>query len=409
MREASQKTEYEKARLVRDKIQAIERITEKQDAVLLGINQDIDVIGYHTHGNEMQWVVLFVRAGFLIGRRAERIALPYDPEETMRSFLEQFYMVSLIPDEVWVPEEFADREILQEMLSEKAGKRVRVIVKRGEKAMRLLGMAQENAKLIYEEHAKRVPLSGAVELQKVLGLPDAPQAIEGIDVSNFQGLAPAIALVHFADERPLKSRYRLYYPKTVEGQNDFAMIYETVLRRVQSEDNPPPDLFVIDGGKGQLASAVKALQEMKSDIPVCALAKSRTQSAFTRKEIEKSEERIFIPNRKNPILLKEGNPALRLLQQVRDEAHRFSVKMHRARRDKWSREGSPLRAVSGIGEKSKEKLLRHFGRLEEILKASEADLVAAGMTRTQARKIRESLALVQGDSRDGEGLVREEE
>ncbi len=388
METASEKQEYEKAKIARDKIYSLQSLTEKQDAVLTNSQKDVDIVGKFESGDDIQWAVLFVRAGFLIGRRSDKTTVPAgDGEEALRSFLEQFYSVSLMPDEIWVMDDFAGREDLAAMFSAQASKQVNIHVKRGEKGMRLLGMAAENAKLIYQD-AKRMKTDNATEqLQEVLGLVDAPHTIEGIDVSNLQGENPAVALVHFADERPLKSRYRLYYPKTIEGQNDFGMIQEVVHRRFSKlGENPPPDLLLIDGGKGQLNAALKALADLGQEIPILALAKSHVDRAFTRKEISKSEERIFLPNRKNPVILKENNPALRLLQQVRDEAHRFSVKSHRRRRDKAAIQ-SPLDAVEGVGPKVKEKLLKTFGDIETIAASTVEEIAAAGISRATAERL----------------------
>ncbi len=386
MKSLSESLEYERARTVRDKILAIERLMEKQNAVLVDKLKDIDVVGSFVGEHEIQWVVLFIRGGFLTGRRAERVKIPLDPSETVSAFLEQFYSISLIPDEIWLMDDFPERPTLQTLFTQQTGRTVQVSVKRGEKPLRLLGMAHENARLLFLE-GKRKPASASDELQEVLGLAEAPHSIEGIDVSNFQGQQPAVALVHFADERALKSRYRLYYPKTVEGANDFAMIHETVLRRFSKSDPPPPDLLLIDGGKGQLAAAVKALQACGVSVPVCSLAKARTESAFTRKEIQRSEERIFVPNRKNPIVLREGNPALALLQRVRDEAHRFSVASHRRRRTRWAESGSPLEAIEGVGEKTKTKLLRSYGSLENIAARGFEGLVKDGFSPNVASKV----------------------
>jgi excinuclease ABC subunit C len=331
MNSYSQKTEYEKAKSVRDKIFALEKLNEEQNAVLTDNLKDLDVLGSYSDGEHIQWVVLFIRGGLLVGRRTEKTPTAVVSEDDLtRTFLEQFYTSSLIPNEVWVMNDFADRETLQTYLSKIAEKPVKILVKRGEKALRLFGMAQENAKLLLQENEKAV--SKSEHLKEVLSLPELPHTIEGIDVSNLQGTNPAVALVCFMDEKPNKNRYRIYYPKTVEGQDDFAMIYEIMRRRFEKKDPPWPDMIMIDGGIGQLSSAKRALDELKITIPICSLAKSRTVSSFTRKEITKSEERIFIPNRKNPIILREGSPALQLLQQVRDEAHRFSKKSHRVRR-----------------------------------------------------------------------------
>ncbi len=392
MQEASDKLEFEHAKSLRDKIIAVEKITEKQGAILTEKQEDIDIMGIYPGEGELSIAVLFIRSGLLLGRRIEKAPLTLDSvDETIRTFLEQFYTVSLIPSEVWLAESFADRESVEEFLTHRAKHRVKVKVPKTEKPLRLLEMAYENAKLTYQSDTKKSQKSASEELQEVLGLPEIAHSIEGIDCSNIQGTNPAVALVHFSDERPLKSHYRIYYPKTVEGANDFAMIYEAVLRRLSKPDHPPPELFLIDGGKGQLQSALKAINELKINIPVCSLAKSRTESAFTRKEIEKSEERIFVPNRKNPIILKEGNPALRLLQQIRDEAHRFSVKSHQTRRKNKMMNDCLILEIRGIGPKTRRGLLKHFGSLEALSNASILDLKKLGIKPKVAEPLLEKL------------------
>jgi excinuclease ABC subunit C len=387
MRAASDAMAYERAKIARDKIQAIERLTMQQDAVDAGSAKDIDVVGRFVAGDDIQWVILFLRGGFLTGRRTVKTAVPVENvDDATRSFLEQFYLDSVPPDEIWLAEDFADRVSFAELLSMRAGRNVRVKVPREERALRLLGMAQENARLLFAEWKRKLAASASAQLKEVLRLPDEPHLIEGIDVSNFQGAQPAVAVVHFADERPLKSQYRSYHPKTVQGQDDFAMIHEVVKRRYGKPGAILPDLLLIDGGKGQLAAAVRALEEIGIELPVCSLAKSRTESGFTRKEVEKSEERIFVPNRKNPIVLKEGHPALRLLQQVRDEAHRFSVKMHRLRRESHAK-GSWLDAVTGIGPKTKDKLLANFPTPDDLRAAPLEALAALGIAPSVAENL----------------------
>ncbi len=390
MVEASEKTAYELAKNIRDKIHAISRLSERQDAILLDHQQDIDVIGFYETESEVQWAVLFLRGGHLIGRRMEKTPIPIGPEDKVEQFLTQFYDISLIPEEIWVAEEFENRAELQELLSLKAGRKVSLRVRRQEAAMRLLGMAKENARLIYYDNLEKAPKSASLELQNVLGLAEPPQTIEGIDVSNFQGTSPAVALVHFADEAPLKSRYRVYHPRTVEGQDDFAMIHEIVTRRFSKPEPPFPDLLLIDGGKGQLAAAVRALEEVGVSIPVCSLAKERTKSAFTRKELKKVEDRIFIPNRKNPILLKANDPALNLLQRVRDEAHRFSVKNHQIRRTKHSLTSS-WDTMEGVGGKSKQLLIQKFSQWEKLVAASLEEILGSGVQPQVARKVYDQL------------------
>lgn len=389
MDEASSAMEYEKARIVRDKLYALEKITAKQDMVLGERKKDIDVLGAYVGENEVQWILLFIRGGYLTGRRAFRVSLGVDSvEEALPSFLQQVYSKALVPDEIWVASDFPDRAALQAVLEKGAEKRVLIRVGRNEKSLRLLGMAQENAKLLYLDSRKDRPQSAGEALSAALDLAEPPFTVEGIDISNLQADAPVGSLVHFEDGVPVKSRYRLYYPKTVEGQNDFAMIREVVLRRFRDAENPRPDLLLIDGGKGQLGAALSALKELEIDQPICSLAKARTESAFTRKEVSRSDERIFLPGRKNPVVLRQGDPALALLARVRDEAHRFGVKNHRRRRDKNSLEGSPLQALRGIGPKTKERLLKEFGTLEAVLAASDDALRALGLTRPQIEAVR---------------------
>jgi excinuclease ABC subunit C len=176
------------------------------------------------------------------------------------------------------------------------------------------------------------------------------------------------------------------------------MIHEVVKRRYGKPGAILPDLLLIDGGKGQLAAAVRALEEIGVELPICSLAKSRTESGFTRKEVEKTEERIFVPNRKNPIVLKEGHPALRLLQQVRDEAHRFSVKMHRLRRESHAK-GSWLDDVTGIGPKTKDKLLANFPTPDDLRAAPLESLAALGIAPSVAENLLRELS--GGDDDEG--------
>ncbi len=392
MKEASDKQEYEKARIYRDKIAALSKISARQDAVLTERMQDIDVLGAHETGEGeekyIQWVILYIRAGFLTGRKAYRVKLGLEGKsEATGTFLQQVYSKNLVPDEVWVAEDFSDRKTLEIWLNEIAQKKVLVRVGRTEKILRLLGMAQENAKLIAKEHDNKKEANAGQALREVLDLPEPPVTVEGIDISNLQDESPVGSLVHFEDGVPIKSRYRTYHPKTVDTQNDFAMIHEVVTRRLSDKENPRPDLLMIDGGKGQLAAAAKAMEDLQISVPLCSLAKARTESAFTRKDIRKSEERIFVPGRKNPINLPESHPAMRLLVQLRDEAHRFGIKSHRNRRDKKMLEGSPLLQIEGIGKKTRDRLLKAFPDNAALEAASLEQLIVAGLNHTQAENV----------------------
>jgi len=287
-----------------------------------------------------------------------------------------------------VSDDFPDRVAVESWLSDRAKKPVKIRVRRNERAIRLLAIAYENAKLLFNQKERKP--NGVSALQQVLSLPQPPISIEGLDVSNLGDSAPAVSLVHFEEGEPVRGNYRLYYPKTVSGQDDFAMIFEVVERRLRDSSKPLPELLVIDGGVGQLNAAVKAREKVAAPVALCSIAKAKTERHFAKAHVERSQERIFVPNRKNPIILREGDPALRLLQRVRDEAHRFAVKSHRRRRAKLTLT-SLLEEIPSVGEKTKHRLLTSFGDLDRIRSASIEELIAVGLTLTQADNLQRAL------------------
>lgn len=248
------------------------------------------------------------------------------------------------PSEVLLPvapENLADLETLERSL----GLKIRV----AENAVdeKVLGVAHQNARYAVEQHARRTAGHGIAALEEVqekLGLPRLPHRIECYDISNIHGQDSVASRVVFIDGAPDKNLYRRYKIRTVEGSNDFAMMKEVLGRRFEAmsspdsaEGNEMPDLVVVDGGKGQLSQAVTILEELHvQGVAVVGLAKARTESDFRAKEVKSSLERIFIPNRKNPVNLLPHQPAYKLLTHVRDEAHRFAVSYHRLLRSKRS-------------------------------------------------------------------------
>jgi excinuclease ABC subunit C len=232
------------------------------------------------------------------------------------------------------------------------------------------------------------------ELQRRLGLRNAPKRIECFDISNFQGRLMVGSKVSFDEGQADKSRYRRYRVRTVEGQDDFASLYEVLKRRFARglAENDLPDLLVIDGGKGQLGVAVAVLDELDiHGVDVASLAKDRVASDVRGTEIRRSEERVFLPLRKNPVILPRNSNALFLLQRVRDEAHRFAITFHRELRNR-ERLRSTLDDVPGIGPERRRRLLRHFGSARRLADATPEEIATVpGINATLAAAVAERL------------------
>ncbi|MCA9420010.1 MAG: excinuclease ABC subunit UvrC, partial [Nitrospira sp.] len=289
----------------------------------------------------------FVRGGLLIGRRDFfwSDAHGVSDEELVRSTLEQFYAKSVVPPkEILLPVGFDDQPLLQRWLSEKKEEAVRVLVPERGPKYQLLQLAQENAAVALKEHLRvQTESSEAVEeLQALLGLPQIPARIECFDISNTMGTHSVASMVVWEQGRMKKSDYRRFRIKTVEGANDFASMHEVVKRRYggslatkPGKSLPEPDLVVIDGGAGQLGAAMEAMAAVGlSRVFICGLAKAKGDK----------EERIFLPGQKTPIILPVKSPATRLVQTIRDEAHRFAITFHRKLRGEAMIPIHPLRS-----------------------------------------------------------------
>jgi excinuclease ABC subunit C len=285
-----------------------------------------------------------------------------------------------IPDEVLVPVDLEDAEVRASYLSDLKQKSVNVFrPQRGDK-VRLCEMAAENARQSFaarrDTEDKRSRM--VAELQKSLGLRSAPKRIECFDISNLQGRQIVGSMVVFDEGEPDKNRYRRYRVKSVPGQDDFASLYEVLKRRYTRalEEKAFPDLLVIDGGKGQLGVASAVLSELGiDDLDLVSLAKDRVARDPRSPEIRHSEERVFLPNRKNPVVLPRNSTALFLLQRVRDEAHRFAITFHRALRGR-ERLRSVLDDVPGVGPSRRRRLLQHFGSLRRLMAGTAEELAA---------------------------------
>lgn len=384
---AATREDFEEAARLRDRMFKIERTLERQ-RITQTASIDQDVLGIARHGASVDLQVLFVRGGLLIGRKDFFWLESADAtdEELVRSAIEQFYNKDgQPPRELLIPVNIPDAGLLAHWLSDKRGEPVRVLApERGTKHQLVL-LAEENAAAALADHLRNEELDrqAGEELQRVLRLKTAPRRIEGFDISNTMGNQSVASMVVWEEGRMKKSDYRRFKIASVEGANDFASMHEVVTRRYgRMEDLVLPDLVLIDGGLGQLASARAALQEVgRPELAVIGLAKAKGEK----------DERVYLPGRKNPIVLRANSPATHLLQRVRDEAHRFAVTFHRTLRGK-TLVTSQLDQIIGIGSITRTKLLKQFGSLANLAQASEEALREAGLSERVVRQLRRELA-----------------
>jgi excinuclease ABC subunit C len=398
MQAASDALRFEEAARLRDQVRALEKTAEPQEMVShFGIDQD--VFGLYREGGFIEVQVLTIRRGKLTGSQAYGLDdREFPDEDVLGEVLGQYYSGGrFIPDEILVPVVLDDAEVRASYLSELKGKSVAVFrPQRGDK-VRLCEMAAENARQSFvarrntEDQRSRM----VEELQRRLALRSAPKRIECFDISNFQGRQIVGSMVVFDEAEPDKSRYRRYRVKSVPGQDDFASLYEVLKRRYSRAlvEKDFPDLLVIDGGKGQLGVASAVLAELGiTELDLVSLAKDRVASDPRSPEIRHSEERVFLPNRKNPAVLPRNSTALFLLQRVRDEAHRFAITFHRELRSR-ERFRSLLDDVPRIGARRRRRLLQHFGSVRRLASASTEEIAAVpGIGADLAGEIVQTLA-----------------
>jgi excinuclease ABC subunit C len=405
MREKSDALEYEAAAKIRDQIQAVEKTLEKQRMVSHW-GGDQDIFGLYREGGFIEAQVLFVRQGKLTGNQSYSLEdLEFPDEEVMAALLTQFYQGQrFIPDEILLPVALDDAGVREEYFAEQKGKQVAIInPQRGDKRQ-LVEMAAENARQSFSERhdQERAREKMLRELQAQLRLKNFPQRIECYDISNIHGAHAVGSMVTFVNGEPDKTRYRHYRIRTIDpasGGDDFGMMLEVLKRRFKRgrEEADLPDLVVVDGGKGQLAMALAAMEEIGvSGVEAVGLAKDRVQAAARSAEIRRSEERVFLPGQSNPVILKRNSNALFLLQRVRDEAHRFAITHHkrlRARQTIYS----ILDQVPGVGGARKRALLRAFGSVKRIEEATLEDLLKVpSISEKVAQEILESLRSAPG-------------
>lgn len=361
MAEAAENEQFEKAAVLRDQITSIEEIMEKQFVDLVDDDLDQDVIAIAPNDNEVVVIIMPIRNGKIVGRDDFLMSgSQYESNsEILFAFIQQYYGFNRhIPKQILLNEPIDDTELLEEWLSDLRGNKVYIKVPMKGVKLRLVNMAQKNAEII--KHQKKAMENSLIELKKYLKLDKLPRIIEGYDISNISGKFAVGSKVSFKDAKPNKKKYKRFKIET-PGPNDFAMMKELLTRRLKMIDtDEEPDLIVIDGGKGQLGMACEVLDELNlAHIPIIGLAKEF--------------EEIYIPNSKRPIIIPKNNKALHLLQQVRDESHRFAITYHRKLRSDNISESS-LDDIPGIGKKRKINILKEFGTMDNVKNASVEEL-----------------------------------
>jgi excinuclease ABC subunit C len=363
MAEASEREEFESAAFYRDRIALVQDLAERQK-MAVSDGDDLDIFAYYREGPRVALQLFTFRGGRVVGKREffwEELAF-FEPSKFLRDAVHQFYSNnSKIPRKILLPLEIEEQALILEWLRERAHRKVTIVVpKRGAK-LDLLMLVERNARIAFDSRFK-IPKSEKTKvlesLQRELGLPKFPRLIEAFDVSNIQGAETVASAVVCEEGTMSNNRYRRFRIRSVESPDDCASIHAVVSRRYQrqlAEDKPLPDLILIDGGKGQLHSAYQALAKLGiEDTPLASIAKR--------------EELVFVQGQEEAIALDPQSPELHLLQEIRDEAHRFAVTF--SARDF----ASELDDIPGVGEKRKKRLLQNFGSVAGVRRASIGEL-----------------------------------
>jgi excinuclease ABC subunit C len=396
MESAAERMEFERAASLRDQIDAVERVIERQRVVSRS-QLDQDAISFAREDGEVCVQVFFVRGGKLIGHEYFLMEGTGDaePPEIVTSFIKQFYNhAAHVPPEILLPVEIDESQIIEEWLGERRSGRATLLVPRRGQKRKLVEMVEENARetlghlMAREQLEKERAISGLSDLQSELSLDAPPVRIEAYDVSNIQGVAATGSMVVFYDGMPAKNEYRRFKIRAIQRPDDYAMMQEilrrrfkrAIVREAETQDgwSQLPDLIVVDGGKGQLNAVLEVLEEYGLEsVPTVGLAKAH--------------EKIYRPGESDPVVLPLDSPGLQLMQRVRDEAHRFAIAYHKGLRRSQSL-SSVLEEVPGIGPKRRRALLKRFGSLEAISRATLDDLAAVeGMNKTVAGRVKEAL------------------
>jgi excinuclease ABC subunit C len=421
----SERLEFEKAAELRDKIAALDTVLQKQKVLDSDkVDKDVVAVVKDERGSAIQ--MLYIRGGKLIGQRQFFLERSGDvpPTEAVQEFVKQYYAEAAeVPREVLLPVEIEERGIVEKFLRQKRGGAVTVEVPVGGEGLALVEMAATNAEQALRAMSEEVLRKEAwteqamSELQDALELPSPPARIEGFDISNVQGTAPVGSMVVAENASPAKGEYRRFKVRWhAETPNDFAMMKEVITRRLrafldgQEKFAKLPDLMLIDGGKGQLSAALEARDALGLAVPMVGLAKklellyvpqprpalggAPKDSGNSEINPPRADERVSAARSFREIELPLQSPGLVLLRMLRDEAHRFAISFHRKVRDKRL-SGSVIEEIPGIGPRRKRLLLRTFGSIEAVRRASVDEIAAVPtLTRRLAEQVKEFLTEV---------------
>ena len=385
MEKASAALEYEKAAGIRDQIATLRRVQERQ--YVSNERGDLDILASATNGGNACVQVFFIRKGRNLGNTVFYPRVPGDSgnEEILSAFITQYYLGRSIPTELLLSHKPEDKDLIQAVLSEQAGHRVKLTTGVRNERARWLKLAINNAEqaLAAFMNTRKGYLGRLHELKQTLALDELPERMECFDISHTQGESTVASCVVFGMEGPIKSDYRRFNIKDIQPGDDYAAMEQALYRRytrLVKGEGRLPDLLFIDGGKGQIGAAHRVLEELQvTDVLIIGIAKGP--------ERKPGLETLHVPGLARPVSLAPDSPALHLIQQIRDEAHRFAITGHRQRRAR-SRKTSPLEQIDGIGPKRRQLLLKQLGGLREVARAGVDDLQAVkGINRTLAQQI----------------------
>ncbi|MEW8000572.1 MAG: excinuclease ABC subunit UvrC [Candidatus Thiodiazotropha endolucinida] len=371
MEQASGNLDFEQAAIYRDQIKHLRRIQERQ--YVSGEGGDLDIVALAKRGGSACIQVFYIRSGRNLGNKSFYPSVPRDAtdETILQAFVSQYYLEKPVPNEIILNHRLAEEGLLEEVLSQQAERRVRISSRvRGERA-RWLKMAQGNAEIALQ--ARLSAQAGMEErlqaLQQALQLPAIPERMECFDISHTRGESTVASCVVFNEQGPLKSDYRRFNIEDITPGDDYAAMAQALerrYRRVKKGEVALPDILFIDGGKGQVGAVHERLQDLGiSGLTLVGVAKGADRKA--------GMEQLFLLGRRAPFILPADSPALHLIQQIRDEAHRFAITAHRQRRSK-SRNRSVLEQIPGIGPKRRQRLMKQFGGLQELSRAGIEDI-----------------------------------
>ncbi len=384
MLEAADREEFEYAAMIRDNIEVLNRFSQfsqQGNVELLGDLRNVDVLAYYEGEIEVEISVYLIRNGLLLGHKNFHFPV-VDCTDTVESevinFMFQYYTSGgeSLPEVVVVDFEKENRELFKKALNTSEKVKVMTPKTRKNDFTSLLKLTLDHAKehqRVRKDNEESVYV-GLNKLKELLGLSERPVVLECYDIAIFQGKSPTASQIVFRDGTADKKQYRYYHLKELEeGNNDFAMMKEVLDRRM--DNGNLPDVFIVDGGKGQLSILQGVLKDKGLDIPVCAIAKSKARGDFQKEEVTRSDERLFIPGRANPYLLHKNKSLFRIITQMRDEAHRFSRKLHH-KAEKKRTFSSWLDQVEGIGPKRKKEILQNLKVTKEELAKWSAPVIA---------------------------------